>query len=84
MLRIYPLHCYFPDGGRLLSGLALLAGKIYRFLCTVTVLYFVVLVLHASGYDGVDTARWTITFLATAALMFRLAGEVRDLAMCCE
>ncbi|KAG7404949.1 hypothetical protein Forpe1208_v014566 [Fusarium oxysporum f. sp. rapae] len=75
MLRIYPLHCYFPDGGRLLSGLALLA---------VTVLYFVVLVLHASGYDGVDTARWTITFLATAALMFRLAGEVRDLAMCCE
>ncbi|KAI3580650.1 hypothetical protein IWW34DRAFT_848943 [Fusarium oxysporum f. sp. albedinis] len=81
MLRIYPLHCYFPDGGRLLSELALLAESM-GFLAQA--LYFVVLVLHASVYDGVETARWKITFLATAALMFRLADEVRDLAMSCE
>ncbi|KAK2122445.1 hypothetical protein ACKRZS_005839 [Fusarium odoratissimum] len=73
MLRIYPLHCYFPNGGRLLSELALLFGTVLR--C---------FVLHASGYDGVDTARWEITLLATAALMFRLAGKMRDVAMSCE
>ncbi|KAM5519460.1 hypothetical protein FOXYSP1_17884 [Fusarium oxysporum f. sp. phaseoli] len=84
MLRIYPLHCYFPDGGRLLSELALLAGKYQAKSLDTEALYFVVLVLHASVYDGVATARWKITFLATAALMFRLAGEVRDLAMSCE
>ncbi|TXB97681.1 hypothetical protein FocTR4_00010994 [Fusarium oxysporum f. sp. cubense] len=83
MLRIYPLHCYFPNGGRLLSELALLfVFRIYRLSRIGTVLRC--FVLHASGYDGVDTARWEITLLATAALMFRLAGKMRDVAMSCE